>query len=92
MVPWGTRGPYPGGTLEQVLQIVIVVAIQSTNRGRFLRALQFSLDETLFGTAVRFDPKSAVGPELSLGTETMRCLNQSDQQNRPDRADERNRA
>jgi hypothetical protein len=30
-----------GGTLEQVLQIVIVIAIQPTNPGRLLRALIF---------------------------------------------------
>ena len=78
--------------LNKILQIVIVIAIQPANRGRLLRALQLSLDETLLGAAVRLDSKSAVAPELSLGTETMRCLHQSDQQSRPDRSDERNLA
>jgi hypothetical protein len=71
---------------------VIVIAIQPANRGRLLRALQLSLNESLFGAAVRLDPKSAVGPELPLGAETMRCLQQSDQLRRPDRADEWNLA
>jgi hypothetical protein len=86
------RSGHGGGTLEWMLQFVIVIAIQPTNRGRFLRPLQLSLDKTLFGTAVRLDPKSAVGLELALGAKAMRCLDQSDQQSRPDRADERNLA
>src|ERR1700674_3610616 len=86
----GLGSGHRGSTLEQVLQIVIV--IQPTNRSRLFRALQLSLDVTMLGTAVGLDAKPAERPELSLGTKTMRCLDQSDQQRRPDRADERNRA
>src|SRR5579863_4864251 len=68
------RSGHGGSTLEEVFQFVIVVAIQPANRGWFLRALQLSLNEPLLGAAVRFDPKSAVAPELPLGTETMWCL------------------
>ena len=42
-----------GSTLEKILQLVIVIAIQPTNRSRLLRALQLSLDESLLSTAVR---------------------------------------
>jgi len=83
---------YGCGTFKYVLQFVIMIAIQPANRSRLFRALQLSLDEPLLGAAVRFDPKPAVGPELPLGAEAMRCLDQSDQQSRPDRADERNLA
>src|SRR5580658_646848 len=88
----GLGSSHRGSTLEQVLEIMIVIAIQPTNRGRLLRALQLSLDVTLLGTAVGLDSEPEVRPELSLGTKTMRCLDQSDQPCRPDRADERNRA
>jgi hypothetical protein len=71
---------------------VIVIAIQPTDRGRLLRAFQLSLDVSMLGTAVRLDPKPAVGPQLALGAETVWGLDQSDQQSGPDRADERNRA
>ena len=63
-----------GGALEKILQFVIVIAIQPANRSRPLRALQLSLHESLLGAAVRFDSKSAVAPELPLGTKTMRRL------------------
>ena len=65
----GLGSGHGGSTLKYILQFMIVIAIQPTNRGRFLRALQLSLYETLLGAAVRLDPKSAVGPELSLGAE-----------------------
>jgi hypothetical protein len=41
------RRGHGGGTLEWILQFVIMIAIQTTNRSRLLRALQLSLDETL---------------------------------------------
>jgi hypothetical protein len=42
-----------------------------TKLGRML-----SVDETLLGTLVRFDSQPTEGPQLSLGTEPMRCLHQ----------------
>ena len=78
----GLGSGHRGGTLEQILQIVIVIAIQPTNRRRLLRALQLSLDVKVLGAAVCLNPKPAVGPELSLGTKPVRCLDQSDQQSR----------
>src|SRR5260370_14262672 len=41
---------------------------------------------------MRFDGKTAVFPERSLGAEAVRRLDQCDQQRRPDRADRRNLA
>jgi hypothetical protein len=41
---------------------------------------------------VHFDAEAAVFPERSLAAEAMRCLNQSDQQRRPDRSDRRDLA
>src|SRR5229473_5731453 len=79
-------------TLEQILQIVIVMAIQLTNRDLLLRPLQLPLDVTVLGTAVRFNPKPAVRPELSLGAKAMRCLEDRDDKSRPDRTDRRNPA
>jgi hypothetical protein len=61
------------GTFEQVLQIVIVIAIQSTNRDWLLCAPQLSVDETLLGTAVCLDAKTNVGPQLSLGPKAIGC-------------------
>src|SRR5271170_4916980 len=42
---------YGCSTFEYILQFVIVIAIQSANRGRLLRPLQLSLDEALLGAA-----------------------------------------
>src|SRR6266852_1155800 len=80
------------GTLVEILQIVIVIAIQSTNRDLLLRSLQLSLDGTVIGTAVCFDPKPNVRPKLSLGAKPVRCLEERDQESRPDRSEERNLA
>src|SRR5580700_4332405 len=68
-----------GGTLKQILQIVIAVAVESTNRDSLPGFLQPSLHLTIIGTAVHFDGKPAVLPEWSLGAEAVRCLDQCDQ-------------
>src|SRR5712691_6075280 len=73
------------GTLEQVLEIVIV--IQPANRDRLLGALQLSLDIPVLGTAVRLDCKPTVAPELSLGAKPVGRLQQRDQKGRSDRTD-----
>src|ERR1039458_8020797 len=41
----------------------------------------------MIGAAVRLDSKTAISPQLPLGTETMRCLDDRDQQRRADRTD-----
>src|SRR5580693_9096058 len=81
-----------GGTLKQVLQIVIAVAVETANRYLLLGFLELSLHRTVIGTAMRFDGKTAVFPERSLGTEAVRCLHQRDPQSCPDRTDRRDLA
>src|SRR6267378_2449068 len=81
-----------GGTLKQILQIVIAVAVESANRDLLLGFLQLPFHRTIISTAMRFDGKAAVFPEWSLGAEAVRCLDQRDQQSRPDRADRRDLA
>jgi hypothetical protein len=70
---------------------VIVIAVQAANPDQLLGALQLSLDTAMLGTAVGLDSEPALRPELSLGTEPVRCLQERDDQSRPDRTDERNR-
>src|ERR1700677_308782 len=62
----GLGSGHRGSTLEQVLQIVIVIAIQPTNRSRLFRALQLSLDVTMLGTAVGLDAKPAERPDRAV--------------------------
>jgi hypothetical protein len=83
---------YGSSTFEQIFQFVIVTSIQPTDRGWLLRALQLAPDIMVLGTAVRFDPKPDVSPELPLGAKTMRCLQDGEDECRPDRADEGNLA
>src|SRR5229473_8719799 len=78
------------GTLEQILEIVIVIAIQPANRDRLLGALQPSLDIPVLGTAVRLNSKTTVAPQLSLGAKSVWGLQQRDQQGRSDRTDRGN--
>ena len=66
-------------TLKQILQIVIAVAIQSANRDLFLHSLQLSVDTAVISAGLRLDAKSAVGPQLPLGAETVRGLQNAKQ-------------
>ena len=75
-----------------ILQIVIAVSIQPANRDLLLGFLQLSLHRTVVGAAMHFDGKTTVLPERSLGAKTMRCLDQRNQQRRPDRTDRRDLA
>src|SRR4029077_1657214 len=85
-------GRYGRGTFEKIFQFVIMTSIQPADGGRLLRALQLTANITVLGTAVRFNPKPAVSPELPLGAKTMGCLQDRQDERRPDRADERNLA
>jgi hypothetical protein len=68
----GPGSGHGGSTLEQILQIVIVIAVQPANRDRLLGALQLSMDTAMLGTAVGLDSEPDVRPELPLGTEPVR--------------------
>ena len=81
-----------GRTLEDIFQIVIVIAVEPADRQEFLRAFELSLHEAVFAAAGGLQSQTAVGPELPLGAKAMRRLNQSNQQSRPDRTDRRNLA
>src|SRR5580765_7523694 len=76
-----------GSTLEDIFQIVIVIFVQSADGHCFLRAFQLTANEAIFPTIVGSQCQSAVGPQLSFGTEAMWRLHQSDQQSGADRAD-----
>src|ERR1700684_193427 len=105
LLPWPdvflTSSPPDGARLfspsvPQTRDATTFVALVFSSSG-FHRILatkpgQLSVDETLLGTAVRLDSKPAIAPQLSLGTETVGCLDQSYQQSRPNRSDERNLA
>src|ERR1700686_2550565 len=79
-------------TLKQILQIVIAVSVQSANGDLFLRSLQLPVDSTVIGAAVCLDAKSAIRPQLPLGAETVRSLQNAKQYGCPDRTDRRNLA
>src|ERR1700674_1750385 len=79
-------------TLKQILQIVIAVTVQSANGARFLHSLQLSVDPTVIGAALCLDAKSAVRPQLPLGAETVRGLQNAQQYGGPDRTYRRNMA
>ncbi len=79
-------------TLKQILQIVVLVSVQSANGDLFLRSLQLPGDPTVIGTALCLDAKSAVCPQLPLGAETVRGLRNAQQHGRTDRADRGNLA
>src|SRR5450432_3132674 len=78
--------------LKQILQIVIAVSIQFANRDLLPGFMQLALHRTVVGAAMHFDGKTAVLPERSLGPKTMRCLDQRNQQRRPNRTDRRDLA
>src|SRR5437660_7047323 len=93
LLQWTWFGRRIGGrTLEQVLEIVIVVTIEPTNRYLLLRSSQLSIDEAVFCTVVGFDAEAAVGPQLSLSAEPMRGLQDGNQQGSPNRTDRWNLA
>ena len=71
---------------------MIAVAVEPTNRDALLGSLQLSFNRTVIGTAVRFDGKTTVFPERSLGAEAVRGLNQRDQQSCANRTDRRDLA
>src|ERR1700730_546594 len=76
-----------GRTLENILEIVVMILVESTKLLRFLGSSQLPVDVAVLRTVVRLQPKTAVGPQLSLGAKTVERLNQRDQLSRPNRAD-----
>src|SRR6202162_4192269 len=77
-------------TLEDGFHIVIMILIEPTNLLGFFRTLQLSSHVTVLRTVARIDRQTAIGPELTLGAEPMRSLDQRDQQSSPNRTNRRN--
>jgi hypothetical protein len=63
-----------------------MVDVETAQRRWFPRMLQLSPCIPVFAAAPRAQAQPAVVPQLSLRTETMRCLKESDQKGDPDRA------
>jgi hypothetical protein len=76
--------------LKQILQLVIAVSVQSADGDLFLRSLPLPVDPTMIGAAMRLDAKSTVTPQLPLGAETVRSLQNAQQYGCPDRTNRRN--
>src|SRR6266478_1138548 len=70
---------HDGRTLKQILQIVIVVSVKSADRALLLRSLQLPVNIMVISAALCLDAKSAVRPQLPLGAETMRSLQDAKQ-------------
>src|ERR1700682_6236259 len=86
----GLGGGYDGFALENVFELVIVIAVEPAQRYLPLRWSQLPFHITMIGAAVRLDGKTAVSPQLPLGAEAMRCLQNRDQlgcTDRPNRGD-----
>src|SRR5262249_17398398 len=77
-----------GRALEETLEFVVVVDVETTDCRRPL-TLQLSLGVAVFSAAPRLQGQPAVGPQLSLGAETMWCLQQSDQKGHSNGAESR---
>src|SRR5215469_1137158 len=79
-----------GRTLEDIFQIVIMVAVQPTDGLGLFGAFQLATDEAVFPAGVGSECQATVGPQLPLGTETVRSLQDRNEQSGADRADRRN--
>jgi hypothetical protein len=81
-----------GRTLEDILEIVVMVGIQPTKLWWFLGTLQLSLDRAVLRAVVSLQRKPTVGPQLALAAEAVGRLHQRHQMSRPKRTNTRNLA
>src|SRR5271169_3965803 len=79
-------------TLEQILQIVIAIRVQPANLSLLLGPVELSSYHPVIGAALRLDAQPAVGPQLSLGPEAVRGLQNAQQLGRTNRANRGNLA
>src|SRR6516162_7778240 len=77
--PSGGRGSR-GRSLEDIFQIVIMVEVQPTDGQGLFGAFQLATDEAIFPAGVGSECQATVGPELPLGTETVRGLHDRNDQ------------
>jgi len=68
-----------GRAFDYILQIMIMVDVETAQCRQSLGMLQFSPSEPVLAAGPRLQGQPAIGPQLSLRTETMRCLNQGNQ-------------
>ena len=69
---------------------MIVVEIQPSDGQDFFGSFEFTADKAVFPTGVSPPCQATIGPQLALGTETVRRLYQCDQQSGADGADRGN--
>src|SRR5215469_5587083 len=69
-----------GRTLEDIFQIVIMVKVQPADGQGLFGAFQLATDEAIFPAGVGPKCQATIGPELPLGTETVRGLNDREDQ------------
>src|ERR1700726_4383420 len=68
-------GSGPGrSTLEDILQIVIMILVQPADGQDSFRASELATHEQVFPTGVCLQRQAAIGPQLPLGTEAIRRL------------------
>src|SRR5262249_19023018 len=82
-----SRARRNGGAFEYILEIAIVVVTETAHSDALPIALQLSSDIAVLATVVRFHGESAVGPQLPLGTESVRRLHQGQQERSANRTD-----
>src|SRR5580704_7920842 len=70
----GDSGGPRGRTLKDIFQIVIMVLVESADGEEFLGALDLAFHETVLPTDAGLQRQAAIGPELSLGAKSVRCL------------------
>jgi hypothetical protein len=63
-----------GRPLQEIFQIMIMVAVQATHRDALAVTLQLPTHNAVLATVIGLDGKTAVGPKLALATEAMGCL------------------
>lgn len=84
---WAGRSAGPrGGALEQRFQLMIVILIETAQGWLSLRALELAAGHAIFPAGSSLQGQATIGPELPFGPETVRYLNQGNQEGNPDRA------
>src|SRR5271170_4320243 len=81
-----------GRTFEDLLHLVVVILIQTTDLLWLFGTLQLSVYITMLCAVVRLYPQATVGPQLPLAAESVWRLHQGQQQCGPKRADRGNLA
>src|SRR5215472_6069381 len=88
LLEWSGDNRCPrGGALEDVFQIMVMVEVEAANGQDLFGSLELSSDETILPAGVGFQRQATIRPELSLGTEAVRRLDQSNQQSGADGTD-----